>query len=229
MSGFAKPITCPAFCWTSAIMPAINGDASLVPPIRYSPYFTTPPPNVWVWPTSMPVVGSPSAAMSGTTRAGAPLRFAIEPGTTFAWYDGCANRWLVPPPDPYRYAPGGVGANAPSLPSVDFAVSQPVSNRYWLLEPTPSDVPPTAVTHGLDAGQSGVAAAAFAGLPPVSSPLSPDEKYTPMPVTAACSMVSSCECMNPGGTASLENPYEFVTIVARCLSTTWLSEASRSW
>ena len=41
---------------------------------------------------------------------------------------------------------------------------------------TPSDVPPTAVTNGLDAGQSGVAAAALAGSPPVSSPLSPEEK-----------------------------------------------------
>ena len=40
----------------------------------------------------------------------------------------------------------------------------------------PMLVPPTAVTHGLDAGQSGEANAAFAGLPPVSSAASPDEK-----------------------------------------------------
>jgi len=42
-------------------------------------------------------------------------------------------------------------------------------------------VPPTAVTHGLDGGQSVVAKPKRE----LSSPLSPDEKYTPIPSMAA--------------------------------------------
>ena len=30
-----------------------------------------------------------------------------------AWYGGCANRRLVPPPAPYRYAPGAEGDQVP--------------------------------------------------------------------------------------------------------------------
>ena len=124
--------------------------------------------------------------------------------------------------------PGGVGLQAP-LTRLLRPVSQPVSNRYCPLAPTPSEVPPTAVTHGLDAGQSGVADAALAGSPPVSSPLSPDEKYTPIPVAAAWIIVSLYGLMYPGGSASLEKPYELVTIEASRWSTTWFSAASRSW
>jgi hypothetical protein len=42
-------------------------------------------------------------------------------------------------------------------------LSQPVLNTHRLFAPTLRDVPPIAVTHGLDAGQSGVAAAALLG------------------------------------------------------------------
>src|SRR2546429_5501894 len=94
--------------------PAISGEARLVPPVRDSLYATEPSGNVWVWPTSMPVVGSPSAAMSGTTRIGAPPWFvAIDDGTTPAWYAGWAKTRLVPPPEPYRYLPGDAGVQAP--------------------------------------------------------------------------------------------------------------------
>ncbi len=61
--------------------------------------------------------------------------------------------------------------------------SQPSSNRRVLPAVTPIEVPPTAVTHGLDAGQSGVGVAE--GSPPVSSPLSPEEKNRLMPSAAA--------------------------------------------
>jgi hypothetical protein len=51
----------------------------------------------------------------------------------------------------------------------------------------PRLVPPTAVTQGLEAGQSVVANPKELD----SSPLSPEEKYTPMPSIAACISVSS--------------------------------------
>src|SRR5262249_38491504 len=107
-------------------------------------------------------------------------------------------------------------------------VSHPVWNRYWRVSPTPSEVPPTAVTQGLDAGQPAVAEAALAGSPPVSSPLSPEEKYTPIPVAAAWISVSLYGWMYPGGSASVVKPYELVTMVASRRSTTGLRAASGS-
>ena len=74
-----------------------------------------------------------------------------------------------------------------------FAVSQPTSKSRVLSCATPSEVPPTAVTKGLEAGQSGVGVAP--ATPPVSSPLSPEEKNTLMPVAAAWIWVSSCGLM----------------------------------
>jgi hypothetical protein len=60
---------------------------------------------------------------------------------------------------------------------------QPSSKRRVLSWVTPIDVPPTAVTQGLDAGQSGVGVAV--GSPAVSSPASPEEKNRLMPSAAA--------------------------------------------
>ena len=52
--------------------PANSGQDRLVPPMRYSLYFTVPSGNVWLWPTRNPVLGSPTIATSGTARC-APL------------------------------------------------------------------------------------------------------------------------------------------------------------
>jgi hypothetical protein len=49
-------------------MPAMIGLATLVPPMRYSPYFTEPSGKVWLSPTRSPVLGSAMAAISGTAR-----------------------------------------------------------------------------------------------------------------------------------------------------------------
>src|SRR4051812_36048084 len=84
------------------MIPAISGDERLVPPMRYSSY-ATPVENACVWPISMPVFGSPTAEMSGTTRPAVPHRVARDAGTTFCWYHGSAKMRLVPPPEPYRY------------------------------------------------------------------------------------------------------------------------------
>src|SRR6266540_6904987 len=50
------------------MIPANNGEDRLVAPIRNSLYAAVPSGNVWVWPTSIPVLGSPTAATSGTAR-----------------------------------------------------------------------------------------------------------------------------------------------------------------
>ena len=76
------------------------------------------------------------------------------------------------------------GGQAPFF-SEDVPLSQPSSKRRLLSAVMPIEVPPTAVTYGLEAGQSGVAEAALAGSPPVSSPLSPEEKSSEMPSAAA--------------------------------------------
>src|SRR4051812_46624545 len=116
----------------------------------------------------MPVLGSPSIATSGTTRPGVPQRVARSLPTTPCWEGGSANSRLVPPPPPNwntgvpHALPASGARNAP----------QPVSPRYPSDCVTPSDVPPTAVTHGLDAGQSTDATPRFA----TSSPESPEEK-----------------------------------------------------
>src|SRR5664279_977821 len=121
----------------------------------------------------MPVFGSPTAATSGTTRPPWALyRFASLAGTTSCWYQGSRNTWLVPPPAPYRKSPGGRGAQTPE-PRTDFPVLQPVSNSRWFTRSTASDVPPTAVTSGLLAGDSAVGIPLLAVDP---SPSSPEEK-----------------------------------------------------
>ena len=57
-----------------------------MPPMRYSLNFTLPSGNVWVWPTSMPVFGSPTRLTSGTTRV-QPVALGAAParGTTRFW------------------------------------------------------------------------------------------------------------------------------------------------
>src|SRR5215468_7106837 len=146
------------------MIPAKIGLDRDVPPIRNSLYLTLPSGKVWVSPTSMPVVGSPTADTSGTTRPPCGLyRLAKEVGTTPCWYQGSANTRLVPPPPPYQKSPGGSGVQAaPS--SEDSPVLQPVSNTRWFAEFTASDVPPTAVTSVLLAGASTV------GVPTRSEP-----------------------------------------------------------
>src|SRR5436190_22115499 len=132
---------------------------------------------------SIPVLGSPTAETSGTTRAGVvDQRVASADGTTPTWYGGSAKSRLVPPPEPYRYVsdahqPLADASRNPSQLRRLRVVPQPVSNWYAVgsaAVPSASVVPPTAVTHGLEAGQSAVALAA--GPPSVSSPASPDEK-----------------------------------------------------
>src|SRR3954469_19018057 len=95
--------------------------------------------------------------MSGTTRPLlAPFWFLVasESGTTPRWYQGWRNNRLVPPPEPYRKAPGAGGVHTrPS--SVLLPVSHPVSNILWPSAAMPRVVPPTAVTHWLDAEKSG--------------------------------------------------------------------------
>src|SRR4029453_6811606 len=149
--------------------PAKIGDERLVPPIRYSSY-CTPSGKVCVWPTRNPVLGSPMAAPSRTPP---PPMFRAD------WYQGFGKTTLTPPPDPYSQ-PVRVHAWVVLL-QLYVLVPQPVSCARVLFCVTPRLVPPTAVPHGLEAGQSVV------GNPNVelSSPLSPDEKKTPGPPGAA--------------------------------------------
>src|SRR5882757_6406185 len=49
-------------------MAAKTGEASEVPPMRYSLYWIEPSGKVWLCPTRKPVCGSPTAETSGTTR-----------------------------------------------------------------------------------------------------------------------------------------------------------------
>src|SRR3954452_2608761 len=163
-------------------MPANSGLASEVPPMRYSEYFADPSGKVWVSPTRMPVFGSPRAATSGSARPpDAEYRFAMDAGTTPRWYAGWEKTRLVPPPPPYRWSPGGVGDQAP-LVSVEREVLHPVSKVRLSFLPTPSAVPPTAVTRGLLAGAWTVGTPLLSTAP---SPESPEEKYIPMPSRAA--------------------------------------------
>jgi hypothetical protein len=79
-----------------------------------------------------PVFGSPTIATSGTARPlnEPPFDVAMLLGTTPAWYDGCANSRLVPPPEPVVKLPGGGGLHWTVFWSRFVrAVSQPVSNR----------------------------------------------------------------------------------------------------
>src|SRR5439155_15546052 len=111
-SGLAKPCGRPAAWSASAMMPAITGEDRLVPPIRYSSYSTSPLGNVCVSPTRYPVLGSPSAAMSGTARPVRPCAANTDGGTTHICYSDSANTRLTPPPPPYSQDPGGVGDHA---------------------------------------------------------------------------------------------------------------------
>src|SRR5580658_6093183 len=94
---------------------------------------------------------------------------------------------LTPPPAPKYQSPGGPGTYEtpasgapPSGTSRSLiAVSQPDSNDRTPVDPSASDVPPTAVTSASEAGKSTV------GVPELfvdSSPLSPEAKNIPIPL-----------------------------------------------
>src|SRR5436190_2840987 len=102
----------------------------------------TPFGKLWVSPTSIPVVGSPSIAMSGTCRYGLEV--------TPSWYEGRANSADVPPPPPYR-KPSGFQL-APSADSENLLVPQPVSKSRLFEAPIAAEVPPTLVAYGSDPG-----------------------------------------------------------------------------
>ena len=95
----------------------------------------------------MPVVGSASIPMSGTPRP--PVGFCF---TMPSWYHGCAKISLKPPPAPYWK---GTVFTQVEPDRLHFEVPQPVSNSRVAALPIPSEVPPTAVTHGSPAGKSG--------------------------------------------------------------------------
>ncbi len=98
------------------------------------------------------VSGSASIAMSGSERRSLPFQLATEPGTTPFWYQGCANTWLTPPPEPPRKLPGALGFHTEPFQLL-LVVPQPDSHRYWPWRPIPREVPPTDVTHGLESGK----------------------------------------------------------------------------
>src|SRR5215472_6896243 len=83
--GLAKPSGCPAAWLARAMIPAISGLDRLVPPRRYSEYFTEPSGNVWVSPIRYPAFGSASAEMSGTARPVRPCAVNTPAGTTPCW------------------------------------------------------------------------------------------------------------------------------------------------
>src|SRR3954451_18639906 len=188
-AGLARPYA-PWCCTASANVPAYSGEERLVPPMRNSEDFTVPSGKRCVCRTSMPVFGSPSAETSGTARIGFPPYVReMALGTTPAWNDGWGNSLLVPPPEPLVYARSPqAGWPVLFLTSELRPVSQPSSKSRVFEAVTPMDVPPTAVTQGLDAGQSGVGVAV--GSPKVSSPKSPLEKKTLIPSAAAWISVS---------------------------------------
>src|SRR5262245_55887307 len=99
-----------------------------------------------------PSSGSAVAATSGTTRiAVLPFSFARLGGTVDAWYDGCANSRLTPPPPPNWNLPGGT--NWYPLPTTGSKSSpHDVSKLYPPVDVTASDVPPTAVTVSSELG-----------------------------------------------------------------------------
>src|SRR5262249_58750241 len=109
-----------------------GGRGALAPPMTPSLYWP-----LSVRPMRKPVSGSPSMAMSGTTREGVPGAFASAAGTTPAWYAGCSYTSLVPPPEPNTNVPGAAGdqvcvwAPASSLLVTRklTAVAQPTSHR----------------------------------------------------------------------------------------------------
>src|SRR6202021_1244763 len=119
-------------------MPATNGEDSLVPPMLSSKNVGVLPLKV-NRPTSIPVKGSASAAMSGALRV-VPIDF----GTTPFWYAGWDQYTLGPPPD----APSSP-LNAHSLlSSWEIPVDQPVSKSRLPVLPMPSVAPPTATAWG---------------------------------------------------------------------------------
>src|SRR5438105_2564559 len=129
-----------------------------------------------------PLFGSPSSETSGTTRLWPPHSAARLSGTTPCCQLGSSMMRLVPPPPPYRNTPGGFGNQFPPL-TVENPVPQGTSNRRRSSRLTPSVVPPADMTHCEEAGQSTVRYPSVW----VSSPLSPEEKETVIPVVAACS------------------------------------------
>src|SRR5215470_5898428 len=98
---------------------------------------------------------------------------------------GWVNSCLVPPPPPQLYGPGGAGAQAPVV-RLEKAFCHPYSPSHWPRLPVSRLVPPTPVTNGRSAGNSTVLEGT--SVPPaVWSPLSPEEKFTVIPVSAASS------------------------------------------
>src|SRR5215472_19143429 len=124
-----------------------------------------------------PVSGSPTAAMSGTTRiAVGPFSVARLFGTIDFWYAGSVNSALTPPPPPKMKWPGGGWLRLDGVVA-KFTESRSspheVSNRYPFEDVTARSVPPTLVTNGSEAGKSGSGCGAPAT---VLSPASPLEK-----------------------------------------------------
>src|SRR5436309_16023029 len=91
------------------MIPATSGDDKLVPPMRYSEYSTAPLGKVCVSPIKYPVLGWPTAHMSGTARPVRPCAWKTELGTTPSWHDSPATLRLRPPPEPYNHEPGVAG------------------------------------------------------------------------------------------------------------------------
>ncbi len=84
--GFKKPSEPPATWSAMALAPANSGLDRLVPPIRYSLYFTDPSGKLWLCPTRKPVLGSATMATSGTARPGlVPKYWEMLAGTTPFW------------------------------------------------------------------------------------------------------------------------------------------------
>ena len=194
-----------------------------MPPMRYSPYFTLPSGNVWVSPTSMPVCGSPSIAMSGT--AGATGAEAPRIGRHDApLVQGLAKtgsrrhrRRTGSRPGSVRVPRGAVGRQAVGR------VAQP-SRTGSRAVAADRDARPA------DGGDQRVrrrevdAAARVAGS---SSPSSPEEKKMPMPSSAASDEGRRVGLQDVGRDVS-EPPQELVMMSAPRCSTIVLSAAGRA-
>src|SRR4051794_9243715 len=110
----------------------------------------------------------------------------------------------MPPPAPYRN--GTLWTQV--FPDLDhFEVPQPVSSAMLPPAAIPREVPPTAVAQGLAAGRSADFVPARLA---ASSPSSPEEKRTEIPVAAACMNMLLSACAAAALTDSSGSPQELV-------------------